>query len=239
MAMLHEDQLPIAFEADFLTMLDIDLGDEENKSWPVEYYDHAWWNGRKPRDLDSSKILDALSIDKCLETQETAFVVKKGRIHWLPVLSSLPTMPTFNIGMALSPNRIKANDIECWQCSQLSHILSNSLNDLLDAHCFSNVMKTSSKAQWNMDMCQASTFHVLHEVAVIKEMASPSSASASSLGQGSISSVTEKAKIELDRLCSLPSTLYKWTWGEKLTEGQCSLSWPVCISTTAYISFWL
>ena len=52
MAMLHEDQLPIAFEANFLTMLDIDVGDEENKSWPVKYYDCAWWNGRKPQNLD-------------------------------------------------------------------------------------------------------------------------------------------------------------------------------------------
>ena len=127
-------------------------------------------------------------------------------------------MPTLNISMALVPNRIKANDVECWQCSQLSHILSNLLNDLLNAHHFSNVMKTSSEAQWNMDMHWASTFHMLHEVAVIKEMAGPSSPLASSLGQGSISSVTEKAKIELDQLHSLPSTSNKWTWGEKLTE---------------------
>ena len=89
-------------------------------------------------------------------------------------------MPTFNISTALSPNEIKANDVECQQCSQLSHILSNLLNDLLDAHRFSNVMKTSSEAQWNMDMHQASTFHMLHEAAMIKEMASPSS----TLGRG-------------------------------------------------------
>ena len=171
--MLHEDQLPIAFEADFLMMLDIDVGDEENKSWPVEYYDHAWWNERKPRDLDSSEILDALSIDKCLETHKKLLLLsKKGRIHRLLVLLSLLTMPTFNIGTSLGPNGIKANDVECRQCSQLSHILSNLLNDLLNTHCFSNVMKTSSKAQWNMDMHQASTFHMLHEAAV-KEMAGP------------------------------------------------------------------
>ena len=175
MAMLHENQFPIALEADFLTMLDIDVGDEDNKSWPVKYYNRAWWNGRKPWDLDSSEILDALSIDKCLETHKKLLSSsKKGCIHWLPVLSSLPTMPTFNIGMALSPNRIKENDVECQQCSQFTHILSNSLNDLLDTHCFSNVMKTNSEAQWNMDMLWASTFHMLHEAAMIKEMAGPS-----------------------------------------------------------------
>ena len=79
--MLHEDQLPIAFEANFLTMLDIDVGDEENKSRPVKYYDRAWWNGRKPQDLDSSKILDALSIDKCLETHKKLLLLSKKVVY--------------------------------------------------------------------------------------------------------------------------------------------------------------
>ena len=64
----------------------------------------------------------------------------------------------------------------------------------------------------------ASTFNQLHEAAVIKEMASPPSASAASPGPDIIKSVAEKAKKELSRLQVLPPSSHKWTWGEQLTE---------------------
>ena len=78
-------------------------------------------------------------------------------------------------------------------------------------------------------MRQASTFNLLHEAAVIKEMAGSSSAlptfrkagkllAKSALPKASL--VIEMAKRELIHLQVLPPTSHKWMWGEQLTKAK-------------------
>ena len=152
-SMLREDQPPISFNLDFLMMLDIDMSDKDNKSRIVDQYERAWWNGRKPRQLDLSEILDKSSIDRCLNFHKVQLMSSKnGSIQRLPVLVSMPTMPANIIGNPLSDNGTSAFKNQCWHCAQYHQILSNLLQDLLDIHCFSNTMSSSSETQWSLDM---------------------------------------------------------------------------------------
>ena len=55
MALLHKSQLLISFDSDFLFMLDINVSDKDNKCQIIEKYELAWWNERKPPDLDAAE----------------------------------------------------------------------------------------------------------------------------------------------------------------------------------------
>ena len=68
--MLHEDQLPIDFDPDFLLTLDIDASDKDNKCRLVDRYECAWWNEKKPRTLDRANILDQSSLTRCLDVHK-------------------------------------------------------------------------------------------------------------------------------------------------------------------------
>lgn len=214
-AMLHEDQLPVTFDTDFLIMLDVDVCDNDNNSRVVNRYECEWWKGRKPRSLDLVEILDASSVSKCLEVHQTELASIRNGDH-----PDIPH-PSFNSTMPTPPRSITmAGSNVCRHCAQYSHILSGALEDLLDVHRFANSMSASSESQWNIDMRRASTFNLLHEAAVLKETASSSSASSLTPAPDLINSVAESAKRELDRLQALPPTSHKWTWGEKLSEDE-------------------
>jgi len=66
MAVLPENELPLAIHPDFLATLNIGAYEEDNKCQVVKGYDLSWWTGRKPRDLDTVKILDQLSLASCI-----------------------------------------------------------------------------------------------------------------------------------------------------------------------------
>lgn len=70
MAMLREDQLPIAFDPDILMMLDTDVCENDLKCRIVNQYGCAWWLSRKPRDLILSEILDGASVGNCLDIHQ-------------------------------------------------------------------------------------------------------------------------------------------------------------------------
>ena len=123
-----------------------------------------------------------------------------------------------NISKLLGAEGTRTNDNPCRQCSQYCQILSNILEDLVDVHLFSNVMSTSSETQWNLDMCRASTFNLLHKAAMIKEMAGPTSATRLRRTLDLAQTVSNTAISELEQLRALPPTSHKWTWGKQLME---------------------
>ena len=126
-----------------------------------------------------------------------------------------------SVALNLGPS-LSSNVSSCQKCKQYKDILSNTINDLVDIHHFTNTMFTSSKAQWKVDMRQASTFNLLYEAAIIKvtenlRLPKPSQMTPASVG--------EKARQELQILTmALPASSYKWTWGTTLTEEDINLS---------------
>ncbi|KAF8799490.1 hypothetical protein BYT27DRAFT_7263780 [Phlegmacium glaucopus] len=80
-------------------------------------------------------------------------------------------------------------------------------------------MATSSETQWKLGLRQASTFHLLHEAAVLKETARCSAPASATTAQH-IGNVARTASSELTQLQSLPASSYKWTWGETLTKAE-------------------
>lgn len=222
LAILDEDELSIAMSPDFLLTLDCDLSIPKSNCRIVDSYECDWWNARKPRDLNSAMILDRLTIEKCLEKH----LIQLNELGLGPEMNARPTTPVLPPHPGASSTHLNlkessaAKSLQCQKCDQYSQILSNTLQDILDAHNFANTMLTSSEAQWNLGMRRASTFNLLHEAAVIKEKAEPSSARSAFSKNDQIKSVAENAKRELKRLQALPPTSYKWTWGEQLTEGE-------------------
>jgi len=104
----------------------------------------------------------------------------------------------------------------CKKCAAYSHQLSKTILDLVNIQTYANTMLTCAESQWNIDMRRASTFNLLHEAVVIKEMAGTlSDTFPISLDEAS---VRQTAKQELERLKALPPSSHKWTWGERLTD---------------------
>lgn len=181
MASLDEHQLPIVADDDFLMTLDADLSVQDNICQIAEHYDCAWWDKRKPRNLDTAEILDKYTMEKCLETHLKQLFSDDG----LPpkMLSTIQCAPAS-----------ATEDNKCGKCVQYRQILADTLQDLVDTHNYTNAMSTSFNIQWNIDMCRASTFNLLHEAAVVKEMAGSSSASSAVRRPKTTGSVEKNSK---------------------------------------------
>jgi len=212
-ALLDEDDLPLAFDLDFKMMLDVDPSFQHRLCQLVNVYSSAWWKRNEPRSLDLADILEASSFKRCLETHKQQLADAEDTTSVIPPIPTSPKSP---------PPHTSANS--CPKCGHYSQILSNALQDLVNVHELSNTMVTSHEAQWNISMRRASTFNLLHEAAVIKDVAdvagSPSATpviSPDSVAE-TANSVAEIARKNLARLQSLPPSSHKWTWGERLSE---------------------
>lgn len=207
---LDEDYLSLHFDHDFLLTLDSDISEQNKMCRKVKVYASAWWNERKPRSLDWADIFNKLSLNACLQThleQITGNIVTSTA---LPV-NPLPVYPP-----AYPPATHSSLEKNCNKCEEYSHVLSNTLIDLVDIHNYAKALSTSSETQWNMDMRRASTLYLLHQASVIKDVAGSSSDPV--VVRPRVDSVRETAVSELVRLQNLPPMSHKWTWGEALTE---------------------
>jgi hypothetical protein len=229
LAILDEDQLPVSFGPDFLMTLDTNLAEQNSFCKIVQIYECDWWNQRKPPDLDRAHIFNKTSLDSCLQTHinqclsvnvqpQTSTTSATSILHGPSPTHDQRSTRTPHAGEDLSMENPQAAQV-CEKCLEYKYILSNTLVDMVNIHTFANMMATSSEAQWNIDMHRASTFHSLHEAAVIKETAATSSGMPS--GGAGLSSgielVRSLAEEEFKRLTNLPPASHKWTWGESLT----------------------
>jgi hypothetical protein len=229
-ATLDEDKLPLSFDYDFMMTLDTNLSEQDKICAMADVYECAWWNMTNPKSLDLAEILDKSSLEKCLDTHMKQIV---GPIKSLTESTPLATSTSLTSSASSarltksaahtlqeekipSPLPVKPATGTCEKCEEYSDILSNTLLDVVNIHTFAQMMLTSSETQWNIDMRRASTFNLLHEASVIKEMAGPSSAT--SVTPMGVDSVARTAAQELQRLKQLPPTSHKWTWGECLTK---------------------
>jgi hypothetical protein len=212
-ALLDEDDLPLAFDLDFKLMLDVDPSFQHSLCKLVDVYSSAWWKRNKPRSLDLADILEVSSFKRCLETHKHQLADAEDTTSDIPSIPNSPKSP---------PPRTSGNS--CPKCGHFSQILSNALQDLVNVHELSNTMVTSHEAQWNMSMRRASTFNLLHEAAVVKDVAdvagspSPTPVVSPDSVAETTNSVAEIARKNLAHLQSLPPSSHKWTWGERLTE---------------------
>ena len=211
-ATLDEDQLPIGMNRDFMLTLDSDLAEQNSHCRRVDKYENNWWIRSKQKDLDSVKVMDRSSMDRCLETHfEQLFGARQTPFD----IAAMPLGP-YSIQLESSSE----SQSKCRNCVRYKDILSSTLHDVLEIHNFANTTMTSTEAQWNITMRRASTFNLLHEAVVIKETDLDSSADAAHRGKNVIKMVAKTAKDNLLRLQSLPPTSHKWTWGETLTKGE-------------------
>jgi hypothetical protein len=184
----------------------------------VDEYECAWWKGRKPRSLDSVVTLDHSSFENCIEKH-----IIQIPEHIEPT-SDISAMPSFPSHADITATVSHTKQSQCQKCDKYSQILSTSLQDILDIHRFANKMVTCSETQRNLDMRRASTFNLLHEAALIKELnqipETPDSSSSSSKSRNIVESWAETARKNLERLRPLPENSYKWTWGEDLTKDE-------------------
>jgi hypothetical protein len=164
-SMIREGFLPLEFDPDFLTTLDI--GNDEAPI--ITQYSYPWWKAQKPRSLDEVVILDSYSLQECLDTHRDLLNSKHISYTPRPVLTTTLTLGPDDPSVAGTG----AAD-PCQKCLQYKYILSDSLNDLVDIHTYSNAMFAASKNQWRLDMRRASTFNLLYEATVNKESEDPS-----------------------------------------------------------------
>ncbi|KAF8805796.1 hypothetical protein BYT27DRAFT_7257903, partial [Phlegmacium glaucopus] len=214
MGLLHEDALPLIMDPGFLATLDMGAHEEDNKSQVVSEYEHQWWSGRKPRDLGTVKILNKSTVQESLDHYrerrsspvETANVGDDAGVH-------------VDAGSRSSAGAGAGDNYACPRCTQYREVLSDVLQDVITFRNLSSVMATSSETQWKLGLRRASTFHLLHEAAVLKETAGCSAPASATTAQH-IGNVARMASSELTWLQSLLASSYKWTWGETLTKAE-------------------
>jgi hypothetical protein len=222
-----EDELPLSFDYDFLMTMDSNLSKQNEKCGMVDIYECAWWNVINPPSLDLAEILDKSTLEKCLDCHMKQIVgpVKTITEAISPLATpATSTTSTTSAAQSVPGQRLPSSEPAtpakgtCEKCEEYSHILSNTLLDVVNIFTFAHMMLTCTETQWDIDMRRASTFNTLHEAAVIKEMAGQLSAT-SAFPMG-VESVQNIAAQELKRLKELPPTSHKWTWGETLTKNE-------------------
>ena len=201
MATIEEDKISLSFDTDFLISLDANPYDENLICQMVDNYECLWWKARKPRTLDLAEIFNKSSLEKCLDT------------HMDQVLGHTVTHST-----PAAPSMTPATDTSCPRCTDYKNILSNTLLDLVNIHTYVDMMSTCSETQWNIDMRRASTFNLLHEAAVMKDVASDCSATNPIPIDKEL--IAQNAAEELERMKLLIPSSHKWTWGESLSESE-------------------
>ncbi|KAF8815456.1 hypothetical protein BYT27DRAFT_7249119 [Phlegmacium glaucopus] len=163
MAMLHEDDLPIAFDPDFLLTLDIGAHENDNESRVVSNYERSWWKGRKPRDLVVVEILDESCLDRCLMVHKIQLAFTHPGVVVDSPVSSRPVMPASS-GSAGTPNTGAGTDPDpdagshpltaAEQCHQYWDLLSSVLQDFLHTH-----RTTSGRIRQYPDMSNSTQRH--------------------------------------------------------------------------------
>ena len=158
MAVLPENELPLAIHPDFLATLDIGAYEEDNKCQVVKGYDLSWWTGWKPRVLDTVKILDQLSLAGCIThycQQRSSQVL--GPSTLVPPAGTNSGSGS-NSGSGASSNTGSDTGIsidnttgveDCTKCPRYHNLLSDVLRDIVKFHNFSNAMAMTSETQWN------------------------------------------------------------------------------------------
>jgi hypothetical protein len=238
-ALVSEDDLPFNGDPDFFAT--IDTGGNP-KCEIVANYELRWWTGRKPKNLDTLKILNASTLKMCIDHY---------RLQRAPAESSSSPGP----GILPRPGDITAPGSHhitapgshhhgsnagtgskipsCASCEKYRQLLSDVLQDIVKFQSYSSVMSTSSENLLNIGVRKASIYNQLHEAAILKETAGDSnpvpvshthhiSAPGNSALEHNlhISGIPSNAQSEQDRLNLLPTSSYKWTWGETLTHNE-------------------
>jgi len=155
MAVLPENELPLAIHPDFLATLNIRAYEEDNKCQVVKGYNLSWWTGQKPRDLDTVKILDQSSLAGCI----THYHQQRSSQALGPSTPVPPAGTNSGSGSgagAGSDTGISVDNTtsieDCTKCPRYRNLLSNVLWDIVKFHNFSNAMATTSETQWNQGM---------------------------------------------------------------------------------------
>ena len=208
MGHLHETDLPIPIDNDFISLLDSDLAEQNYVCRLVAKYDCAWWIGRKPRIIEMAETMKSTSMARFVENHLNQLDGSNSELDRL-----------------LNPGRKALNtsiskDTKCPKCPKYKQILSDTLQDLLRVHRLTSTVLSGSEAKWHIDMRRASAFNLLHEAIILKEISGTPSASSNRMTSHSPQQVEEKARQELARLQDQLPSSHKWTWGESLTKSE-------------------
>ena len=209
LAFADENYLPFRTMPGFLDILDV------GTHQIVPNFELQWWTEPETKDISTVKILNARTVMVCL----AHFREQKKNTPVLPAGARAGSSNISNAGSnagSTTPIPTSARS-QCESCMKYQQLLSDVLQDVLEIQKYASVRSTSSENLLNMGIRRASTFHQLHEAAILKESEGVSPP-AKKKPAAHIAAVLRNAELELDRLKGLPSSSYKWTWGETLTE---------------------
>lgn len=150
-ALCDEESLPLTSTPDYLAMLDAG----EFEKVVVNNFELSWWTSRKPRDLNAVEILNASTVERCLdhyttqrESQHESSIPNPGpgtgltrealRFH------DAGTAAVAGPSTGSKPPPTGAGE-RCSSCPRYRQLLSDVLGDILKYQNFASVMATSSK----------------------------------------------------------------------------------------------
>jgi len=175
MAVLPENELPLAIHPDFLATLDIGAYEEDNKCQVIKGYNLSWWTGWKPRDLDTVKILDQSSLAGCITHYCQQWSSQAlGPSTLVPPASTNSSSGSGSGSGSGSDTGISIDNTTGVRTAPNVHIIAISL--AMSSRTLSNftifpMQWQQLRRQWNQGMRCATTFHLLHEAALLKEAA--------------------------------------------------------------------
>lgn len=171
---------PTIFEPEFLATLDLDRRDKDCKYSVVERYQHQWWTGRKPRDLNVVDILNAETVSSCLELYRKQLTGLSEMPENMSTAGSAANAGCSSTARSAAnagylPNAghttagISPAALSCPTCIEYKDVLSLTLQDILKFNNFASLMVTCTENLLKIGTRKASTFHLLHEAAILKE----------------------------------------------------------------------
>lgn len=218
-------------ETNFLQALDVGIDSEDAAKLDPEYACNWWDETQEP---DKDYVLSRATLKKCIlkhrECVDADLAQTAAEMAADPVPTAVgPSVSTLEQALTSTDPTPSGSLQFSSECHSLQEEVTRLRQDLQNCGSFSTSLATSFEHSWDVSMRRAAGFHILHQMAILKEtetapiqMATPVGPlmrpSATSSRSKASKAIATRAQAELERLQELPAGSQKWTWGTDLTE---------------------
>lgn len=214
----------------------LDVGvDSEDAARLASEYAYNWWD--EAQEPDEHEILSRATFKKCMKKHRECLLADSANLHNDDLADPLPFAvgplvkgrPQVTAAAAAVPAMPSGPHRSSADRHSLQQDVARLRQDLQSCGVFSTSQATSFEHNWDVSMRRAAGFHILHQMAIQKELgsapmklATPVATlmrpSASTTRSKASTTMGNQAQAELKRLQALPAESHKWTWGVDLTE---------------------